>query len=254
MDHSMKNAMDPIKLLKTTLAERSRKNPQFSIRAFARSSGISHTVLSLALSGKRPLSKKAAAKLADYLNLNSSERMALLKSYSGVDEQFETLPLDTFEVISDWYHYGILSALELPSAKFEARWLAKQLGISVVHAKLAMERLERVGLVKEEGGEWKLCSAPLKIDNKVSTAATKKFHKQLLSRAAESIDKDPIEDRDFSSMTFAMDPSLVEYARKRIQSFRRELTAELERKSTPGAVFNLTIQMYPVTPISKEKK
>lgn len=39
-----------------------------------------------------------------------------------------------------------------------------------------------------------------------STAATRKFHKQLLIRAAESIDKDPIAHRDFSSMTFALDP------------------------------------------------
>ena len=28
--------------------------------------------------------------------------------------QYQDLDLDTFQVISDWYHYAILSALELP--------------------------------------------------------------------------------------------------------------------------------------------
>ena len=243
-------AIDPVHLLRASIAERCEKNPQYSIRSFARASGISHTVLSLVLSGKRRLSKKAALKLADFLGLEPTRRQALLKSYSKQSEtQFQTLPMDAFEVISDWYHYAILSALELPNAQFDARWMAKQIGISILEAKLAMERLERLNLVARQGdGRWRQSSEPLKIDNAYSTAATKKFHKQLLVRASESIDKDPISDRDFSSITFAMDPSQVEYARKRIQAFRRELSAELEAKGTPLTVFNLTMQLFPITP------
>lgn len=251
----MKNTSDPIKLLRETLDERCKSNPQYSIRAFARSSGISHTVLSLVLAGKRRLSKKATERLADYLNLDPVRRKTLLNRYSSIDETFETLPLDSFELISDWYHYAILSALELPDSKLEAKWMSKQIGIKPLQTKLAIDRLQRLGLVeKNSDGTWKQSSAPIKIDNTHSTTATKKFHKQLLSRAAESIDRDPISDRDFSSMTFSMDPSLVEYARKKIQNFRRELTAELESKGSPGAVFNFTIQLYPVTPINKTEK
>lgn len=251
----MKNALDPVKLLRATLNERCKVNPQYSIRAFARSSGISHTVLSLVLAGKRTLSKKATERLADYLNLDPAKRKALMQRYSNVDDVFETLSLDSFELISDWYHYAILSALELPEAKLDSKWMAKQIGIKPLQAKLAIDRLKRLGLIEQDtDGSWKQGSAPIKIDNKYSSSATKKFHKQLLARAAESIDKDPISDRDFSSMTFSMDPSLVEYARKRIQTFRRELTAELESKGQPGAVFNFTLQLYPVTLINKTEK
>lgn len=252
----MKNALDPVTLLRRTLDERCKANPRYSIRAFAKSSGISHTVLSLVLSGKRPLSKKAAAQLADYLNLDPVRRESLLKRYSkNVDDIYETLPLDSFELISEWYHYPILSALDLPEAKLDAQWMAKRIGIQPLQAKLAIDRLKRLGLLEQQNdGTWKQGSAPIKIDNKHSTVATKKFHKQLLNRAAESIDRDPISDRDFSSMTFSMDPSQVEFARKKIQTFRRELAAELEAKGTPGAVFNFTIQLYPVTPINKKEK
>jgi uncharacterized protein (TIGR02147 family) len=243
--------MDPQQLLKATLAERLAKNPQYSIRAFARATGISHTVLSLVLSGKRRLSKQAITKLADHLGLDPNHRQALVQSRKGhLPENFETLPLDTFEVISDWYHYAILSLLELPEARLEARWIAKQLGIPVLNAKLAIERLQRLSLVEEiSPGQWRQSGKPLKVDNTISTVATRKFHKQLLARAAESVDKDPIPVRDFSSMTFALDPSQVEYARQRLRDFRRQLVAELEVKGTPSAVFHFTMQLYPVTPV-----
>lgn len=247
----MKQALDPIQLLRKTLTERCQNNPQYSIRAFARASGISHTVLSLVLAGKRQFSKKATEKLADHLNLDPIQRQALMTRHLTNQQNFSNLSLDSFELISDWYHYAILSALELPGAQLDAQWMAKQIGIKPLQTKLAIERLKRLKLVEQmDDGSWKQCSAAIKVDNKHSTAATRKFHKQLLIRAAESIDKDPIKHRDFSSMTFAMDPSQVEFARKRIQAFRRQLVAELESRGSATAVFNFSLQLYPVTLIN----
>ena len=101
---------NPTELLKSALQERFSKNPQYSLRSFARATGISHTVLSLVLSGKRRLSKKATLKLADYLDLGPQDKQSLLRSHLGAaPDAFQTLQLDAFEVISDWYHYAILS-------------------------------------------------------------------------------------------------------------------------------------------------
>jgi transcriptional regulator with XRE-family HTH domain len=241
-------------LLRLTLSDRCAKNPQYSIRAFAKSSGISHTVLSLVLSGKRTLSKAATQKLVDYLELSPKERESLIKTNkkSNVDTDFQDLSLETFEVISDWYHYAILSLLELPEAKFEAKWIAGQLGIKILSAKLAIERLKKIGLVEEiSAGVWRQSGKPIKIDNKISTAATKKFHKQLLERASVSIDRDPISVRDFSAITFTLDPSQIDYAKNRMREFRRQLMNELEAMGQPSAVYNMTIQFYPVTPITE---
>lgn len=248
-----KKRLDPVELLRQTLAERCQKNPQYSIRAFARATGISHTVLSLVLSGKRALSQRATMKLADHLELDPKTRTNLLNAKKNpTANDYQTISLDTFELISDWYHYAILSLLELPDATFDARWIAKQLGLQPLAAKLAMERLQRLGLIAEdEFGRWKQSGKPIKVDNTLSTVATRKFHKQLLQRAAVSIEQDPIPVRDFSSMTFTLDPSQVEYARKRIRDFRRELVAELEIKANPSAVYHLTIQLYPVTPVNQ---
>lgn len=244
---------EPTALLRAALAERCNKNPQYSIRSFARSSGISHTVLSLVLSGKRRLSKKATMQLAQHLELPPDHTEKLMRHHKAVTEpsEYEELSLDAFEVISDWYHYAMLSALELPNSKWNARWFAKQFGIQVLEAKLAMERLQRLKLVEEKNGKWSQTSKPIKVDNSTSTAATRKFHKQLLARAIEAIDLNTIDERDFSSTTFAMDPSLIPYAAAKIRKFRRELVAELEAKCSQEAVYNITMQLFPVTKLNQ---
>ena len=55
--------------------------------------------------------------------------------------------LDTFAVISDWYHYAILSLLEVTDARLDPRWISKRLGINRLEARLAIERLKRLSLI-----------------------------------------------------------------------------------------------------------
>ena len=252
---SSEQIFEPVAVLRAALDERCRRNPNYSIRAFARSSGISITVLSLVLSGKRPFSKKARQKLAEFLNLDPVQTEKLV-GYNriGAATDYNNISLDAFSVISDWHHYAILSALELPRSVFEPRWMANHLGISLLEAKRAIERLTDLELVSQNSrGRWRQSGHPIKIDNQQSTSATKKFHKQLLVKAAESIDKNPVSERDFSAVTFVMDARSVEYARKKIQAFRRELMRELECKGKPDQVYQLTMQLFPLSTNSKQE-
>ena len=240
------------KILRSELSKRVRKNPKYSLRSFARGSGVSHTVLSLVMSGKRPLSRKAAAKLSGFLALAPEDRRRLLlrdgEPVTPVSYDFQQVSLDTFAVISDWYHYAILSWLELPEARLEARAVSRALSIPESEAKLAIERLTRLELVREiSPGCFRQAGKSLSVENTVSTSATRLFHRQLLEKALEALETQPAEVRDHSSMTLAIDPALLPFARKRIQGFRRELAAELEARGNPGAVYELTVQLFPVT-------
>jgi uncharacterized protein (TIGR02147 family) len=244
--------------LEREFSRRCGNNPRYSLRAFARFLGVSHTVLSLVMNGKRNLSKKALEKISDKLSLSPIEASELFKTKFNirpVESQFDQLSLDTFSLISDWEHYAILSLLEIPQARFNHFWMAKRLGITPLRTKMAMDRLLRLGLVKRfRNGKYKQVSKPIKIENKISTPATRKFQKQLLELALESIDNDPMEIRDMSSITFAMNPKDVPWALEQIRKFRRELCSQLEQKGRPKEVYNLCVQLYPVTKkISEEK-
>lgn len=252
---------EPNSILRQELERRCSKNPHYSLRAFAKSVGISHTVLSLVLSGKRNLSKKASTKIAEELSLDPSERVQLLNCHARPsteakkrDQQFAVIDLDTFALLGEWHHYAILSLLEIPETKFTARYISKALGISEIQAKLSIERLKRMNMVAiNSEGLWRQTSKPIKVENHVSTATTKKFQKQLLEKAVESLEEDSAEIRDFSSITFAMHPSLVPYARQRIREFRRELCEELETAMPPTAVYNITVQIFPTSKVKKDQ-
>jgi uncharacterized protein (TIGR02147 family) len=256
---------DPRLFLSAELTRRIQKNPRYSMRRFAQALGLSHTVLSLVLSGKRPLSKKAANQVSDFFGLDAEKREALIANRKSESpkkvtraDQYQQISLDTFSVISDWYHFAILSLLDIGGSKIEARWISVRLGISEIEAKLAIERLLRLGLLERvtEGsrkGEWK-AGKPLDVKNTSSTLATRKFHRQLLERAVESMEHDAYELRELSSMTMAIDPAQVPYAREKIRIFRDELTAQLEKRGQPKQVYNLNIQLFPLSKTEAERK
>ena len=247
-------------LIQRELVRRCERNPRYSLRAFAKAIGVSHPLLSLVLSGKRELSHKAAMKIVERLELTSKERNDFLERTKkrkkassnkagpeNVREDFHQISLDVFSLLSDWYHYAILSLLEIQNSRFEARWIAPRLGISEIQAKDAIERLKRLHLVSRIGKRWKQTGLPLKVDNAISTAATRKFHRQLLEKALDALENEPFERREFYSITTAINPKVVPNARRRIKSFGRQLVKEMEEEGPAREVYHLTIQLFPVT-------
>ncbi|HEX4923666.1 MAG TPA: TIGR02147 family protein [Bdellovibrionales bacterium] len=254
--------VQPRLLLQREFAQRCERNPRYSLRAFARSLGLSHSTLSMVLTGKRRLSRKMFSQVAPSLHLTETEKSAVSR-YFGPDElgflevpedtQFRQISLDTFAVISDWYHYAIICLLDLRESQFTAPWIAERLGLTVVQAQEAMDRLVRLGMVVRVGRRWKYSGLPLKVDNLVteSTEATRKFHTQHLFKAIESLNHDPANRRAFNGMTFTMDPSLIPLAVQRIRDFQRRLVRELEKKGSGKAVYSINIQVFPLEKVSR---
>ncbi len=248
--------------LQRELIRRGEKNPSYSLRSFAKNLGISPTVLSLFLSGKRPISKKTYLRIAEKIDLSTNELELLQqeqsvltsRKHSGANSTAATpaysmaqINLDTFALIADWYHYAILSYLELPNSKLDRNEIANHLGISVHEAGSAIERLQRLELIEMSHGQWKQKIAPIKIENKEALGATRKFHKQMLERAIESMEQNSFSSRDISSVTFAMNKELIPYAVEKIRQFRRELMHDLETRATPSDVYHLSVQLFPLT-------
>jgi uncharacterized protein (TIGR02147 family) len=243
-----------IEILRFELSRRAQKNPNYSLRSFARYLGISHALLSLVLSGKRAPSRSLIEKIGDKLCLSPQKTDQLLKTHGQPESQFlrkkkkheSKLSLDEFTLISEWQHYAILSLLQVADTKLEPNFIAKRLGISPLLAKLSMQRLFNLKIIVQDGeGKWRQKPGPIIVENTKSTSSTRKFQKQLMAKAVHSLENDSIEKRDFSSTTFAMDPKLVPYALERIRQFRRQLTDELETLGTPKEVYNLTVQIFP---------
>ena len=73
----MEPNLDAIRILKSEFTRRTERNARYSMRAFAKSIGLSHAVLSLVLSGQRTLPERAAEMVSERIPLDPKTKTLL---------------------------------------------------------------------------------------------------------------------------------------------------------------------------------
>lgn len=234
--------------LQNKFTDRCKRNPKYSLRAFALSLNVNPSSLSQILSGKRIISKKIMNNFCKLLLAGPKElKIFGLIENKGVVENYMQINLDTFSVISDWYHYAILELTYVSGFKSDAKWISNKLGITVDESRAAIDRLKRLGLLLCEESSFVKSVKLFTNQSTISTsAAHREFQKQILEKAMLAIDECSQEEKDITSITMAIDESLLDEARKKIKRFRREMSCFLE-DGEQSRVFNLAIQLYPIS-------
>jgi uncharacterized protein (TIGR02147 family) len=242
--------------LQQELVRRCRSNSKYSLRSFARTLDVSPSALSAILSAKRALTTKMIKRLALKLDLNLEEINQFVSAAKTEVVTFQQVTLDTFAIISDWYHYAILELIRVKSFKPDKTWIASALGITRNEVNMATDRLERVGLLKiQTDGRWVDTSFggnATNIERNLTSSAQRKLQKQILEMSIKALEQVPIEHREHSSITMAINPLDLPLAKEKIKAFRRELMNSLEQTSEPTQVYNLGVSLYPVTKINTE--
>jgi len=234
--------------LREELASRCRINPRYSLRAFARDVGLAPSRLSEIFSGKQGLSREAALRVAARLgytpeeaavfgdqveSLHARGRMARESARERVERHLserEMLRLrnETFHLISDWYYLAILELLTTEGFESDPVWLAKALGIGVTEVSLALDRLERFGFIDRKGPRWVVVEQKSSAPGGVPSESIRKFHHQMISKAADAVWLQPIDQRELSSVVIAIDSRRLPLARKLIGEFWREFCTKME--------------------------
>ncbi len=241
--------------LKQEFNRRQERNPEFSLRAFARWLKVSPGQLSQILSGKRPLSPKMALALSNRLGHSPREKLDFLSNASATlsaeqsrkrqSERFLDLEDDRFRAIADWHHLAILSLTRVKGAKSEPRWIARRLGMSSSEANESLSRLVRLGLLSLKP-KFEQLSDPIRIAPRAGSQAVRPYHHQNLSLAIEKLEAVPKELRDFQSITLAINPKRIERLRGRIDEFLTEASDILDDGDLQE-VYTLAFQLFPVS-------
>lgn len=244
--------------LQNLLEEKTKRNPQFSLRAFARLVEVSPAVLSRILNGKRKLTFALAVRIADALKLGPMERETLYSFYLSEsdrpvqDHAGKELSIDCFNAMKEWYHYGITQLLFVENFREDHKWMARILGISELEVKLAVERLVRLEILdRNEEGRLYRTAAHLSTTTDIASSGIRHFQKQILEKSIESLERDPLMERDITSITIAINEDKIEEAKKEIKKFRMKMSEFLsEGKKT--RVYNLGVHLIPLTKSTKE--
>lgn len=247
------------------LSRRQEEDPSFGIRAYSRELGISASQLSEVLRGIHGISPARAQDIASRLNLNERQqrlfcdlvvaetgrskvtRQAAKKRLQGAAAEIKKhiFDEDSFRLIADWYHLAILALAETKSFSSNIEAIAKRLDISVHQAEMAVQRLLRVGMLKQNGKDLELHAAQSMTSDGVPSEAIRLFQSQILQKARTSITKQTLEERQISSMVFAVRKNDLPAARERLKEFRREFMREFERvDATADEVYCLNIALF----------
>lgn len=251
-------------ILKEALSERCAHNPHYSLRAFARDLQISPAQLSLILSGKKGLSSARAKHAAKALGFAAREMQyfcTLVESAHGrskaaktgaqarlqqfaVPEEAQRLQLDAFRAVSDWYHFAILQLMKLSEWRDDPQWIATQLQINASEAAMALERLERLELIERKKGRYVVCADTVFAPDGIPSDAIKKFHKQVLEKAAAALLHQNLERRYFNTTFLPVAVADLPKARARIKEFHQNFTNEFSEKKELNRVYCLAVQLF----------
>lgn len=264
---------DPKEWLQQEWSVRREKNNSLSLRSFARFLKVSPSRLSEILSGKRKISLAMAELFCERLALSPEAKIAfisaVLKQYKrnskkrismnkkntdDANQVYQQLTIDTFHVISDWYHFAILNLRDCDDFVCDENWIAKRLNLSVGEVRLALSRLERVGLISWKSSQWFRTQAHLTTTQDIKSAGLRKGHKGILQRAIDSLEAVDVEWRDITNITMAINPENLREAKTMIARFRRKMSKILENGKGRTEVYTLAVQLFPLTQLRKEKK
>ena len=244
--------------LQEELVERLKSNPRYSLRAFARALKVDPSLLSKILRGKRRISRSLLPQLVQKLDLSPTEAERYLAAAGRTDTpapSYKQITLDHFHLISDWYHYAIFELVTVKGFQQDFRWIARALGITVPEAQAAVERLFRLGLLKDADGGWVQSEDNITtIGNEFTATALRRMQKQILEMGVLALENTPVEERDQTAITMAVDSRLLPDAKKRIKKFRRELCDLMQKDRDRDSVYHLAVSLYPVarTAVAKE--
>lgn len=252
-------------VLQEQLAERCSRNPNYSLRSFAKMLDISPSALSSMLNGKRPVTHKMKERLGLKLGLEVSDLQKLKSRAHGnskrtdtiAAESFQQITVDTFAIISEPYHYAILELAKTSDFQWSPRWLAKRLQITVSEINMALERLERVGLLgRDDDGEYFDTTNGFSTDIRegLSSQAQRRFQERSLEQSIKALQTVPVELRDNTSMTMAIDVKDLAKAKAHIKDFRRRFCHDMESVPETNEVYQLTISFIPLTNTLGDRK
>lgn len=255
-------------ILAEILSERCAVNPRYSLRAFARDLDISPQQLSNVINGRRGIGPALAETISLKLNLPESLKVQFTESLKArfsrskvqrkvsktkmkileSDNQLKTLEVDVFKVISNWYHFTLVELIKISKSKFHhPTFFSSRLGIPESEVLLALERLERLNLIRSVGKKWVVNQETLIADFEISPESVKIFHKQILEKAMKALAFQSSGERYGSSSTLSIKLTDLERAKELIQKFRLEFDELISDPANGEEVFGLSIQFFKLT-------
>lgn len=243
----------------------------FSYRAFSRRVGLaSPNHLKRVIDGDRTLTPEMAGRYADAIGLTGSARSyfidlaafgraqtadareAAYQRLLGYRRVREAHHLEHAQAAyhKHWYLPALRELVTLRHASQDPRWLGAHLlpPVSPTEVKSGLKVLKQLGLlVEDEDGRLVQGKPVVTTGSETRSLHVAAFHRAMMERAADAIDRVPPSERDISSLTFTCSEASLTEVKRRLVAFRRELIALLADGEDEDRVVQLNLQLFPLS-------
>lgn len=257
--------------LKDSYLKAKEAHRQFSFRVFSRMAGFkSPNFLKLVMEGQRNLSAESIQQIAQALKLGKEEsaffrNLVLLEQAETLEEKkyfaeqvarsrayrrHRPLGKDQISYYSHWYNIAIRELADTEGFRAEPAWIASALTprITESEAQQGLETLLKLGLLKtEQDGRIRQNESVLSTGNEIASVLVGEFHRQMILKGSEAIERFPSVERDISSLTLGLSKKGAQDVKELIQSFRKQLLEIAQNDQQPERVYQVNFQLFPLS-------
>lgn len=243
----------------------------FSLRAFSKHAGLrSSNYLKLVMDGDRNLTADAASKFASACGLKGQSadyfcELVAFNQAKSADERErvyarlrrfrkyrEVYRLDSAQEAyhGEWFIPVVRELVGRADFREDAKWIGKTVTPSIAprDAQRALDVLLELGLL-ERDAENKLIQADPLVQTPEGPLShhVASFHRAMMTRATEALDRVPREEREIASLTLRVDDEKLAELKLRLTRFREELLHTFESHAGAKRVVQVNFQMFPLT-------
>ncbi len=254
-------------------------SPKMSFRTFAKKSGFSSpNFLQMVIQGKRNLSSTyaVAAAKAFKLNRQETEFFQNLVGYDqarSLDEKnlfyqkilknkryttVKTLDKSQYEFFSQWYIPVVREMMTHKDFNGESAWIAERIHPKVTPAQVdsAKEILLKLDMIRRNGetGGWSLTDSVISSESEATHLALRNYHMAAIQLAHDSLKVFTPSERDVRSVTIGLSESAFGELKTRLEAVWRGGLGFAGTPQKADAVYQVNLQLFPLTREKKDLK
>lgn len=271
--------MGPAEILLSYYHRKRKDGKRFSMRAMSKKLGVSVSLLSLILKGKRNLPLHLVDPLCLMLDIDQVDRDKLVKlilakgrgapkrvaellrvldrehreESPGKKITWETLSNTDKEFITDWSDIAIFLSARLRDFDGTPEFVAKRLLLDLGLVNKKMIRLAEAGFLTQSAGKFAHAKKTLQIKSGKDFSLIRKYHKAHLENAIWALDKNTAEvdlmNRLITGMSLTVSRRTIPALKQKVQDFLLDI-AETCNEEPAEEVFQLGVQFFPLSRIT----
>ena len=246
---------DIVDHLRDTLIEKQERNPQYSLRSFARDLNLSSGKLSEILRSKSKMTLNTFEQISTSLNFDEEIYNSLRKDLKDFNEgrrKLSELSIDEENFIMTNDHLAILGLMNISIFKHCTKWIASSLKRDEKAIIKLIDELIEVDLVTFKDDKYTTNETGAKVSPPSDTQVTKMLKNGFI-RASNASEHYGNEQHWFSNMVIPAPKNEVKLIGKKFWNAFKEINFEQEKNlDQSDELYEIVVGVYPITNLNSQ--